>query len=133
MASAPIVPDLLSWMDLKDQGWSGILVGNGASRAVWDKFGYSSLIQKAQSNEIAHPLTTNDMLVFTGLGTQNFERVLAALSTTVLLAGRTDSRTTTFQIATRRFKMPWLKLCTRCMCLGLISPMKSALPFEQSY
>lgn len=30
---------------------NGILIGNGASRAVWHRFAYGSLLEKAKSNE----------------------------------------------------------------------------------
>ena len=64
---------------------NGILIGNGASRAVWHRFAYGSLLEKAKSNEIAHPLTAADLRVFDGLATEDFERVLAALATAVLV------------------------------------------------
>jgi len=85
MASSAITPELLTWPELKEQGWNGILIGNGASRAVWHRFAYGSLLEKAKSNEISHPLTAADLRVFDGLATENFERVLAALATAVLV------------------------------------------------
>jgi hypothetical protein len=64
-----------------DQQWSGILVGNGASRAVADSFAYTSLYDKASSNTITHPLIQNERNIFHALDTRNFEQVLSALST----------------------------------------------------
>jgi hypothetical protein len=59
--------------------FSGILVGNGASRAVWPAFGYDSLYNVALAT--AHPLTPADVALFDAFGTHNFEQVLAALAT----------------------------------------------------
>lgn len=58
----------------------GILIGNGASLAVWKKFGYQSLYEKAQSR-VKHPLSSEDKDIFNSLQTENFEQVLGALST----------------------------------------------------
>src|SRR5579884_4121839 len=80
-----ITGELLNWPDIRDEGWNGILLGNGASRAVWDAFAYQSLFEKACSYEIAHPLTGNELKIFEGLDTHNFEQVLAALKNAVLV------------------------------------------------
>jgi len=85
MVTPAITPELLNWPELREQGWNGILIGNGASRAVWDEFAYGSLLEKAKSNQIADPLTAEDLQVFKGLGTENFERVLAALATAIVV------------------------------------------------
>lgn len=74
---------LAPWSSVKAKHeWTGLLVGNGASRAVWEPFKYTSLYSKARSDEIAHPLRSEDMGIFDALGTENFEKVLAALATT---------------------------------------------------
>lgn len=58
---------------------STILIGNGASCAVWDKFRYSSLYQQASSNS-NHPLSDSDIQLFTDWEANgNFEKVLANL------------------------------------------------------
>lgn len=85
MAAAAITPELVLWQELHEQGWNGILIGNGASRAVWQRFAYGSLLEKAKSNEIEHPLTVADLRLFDGLATENFERVMAALATAILV------------------------------------------------
>lgn len=78
---------LLSWEDIRDKyKWSGILLGNGFSRAVWDNFRYSSLYDKASSSkDVQHPLTNEDKALFKSLKTENFERVLFELSTARLV------------------------------------------------
>jgi hypothetical protein len=77
-----IGPDLLQWDAIKNAlPWSGILLGNGASRFVWDRFGYNTLFEVACSNEIENPLSVTDQALFTALdNTVNFEAVLGALS-----------------------------------------------------
>lgn len=68
--------DLPPWTEVKEEaGWDGILIGNGASRAVWDGFSYNSLFETAQTS-IDHPLTAQDVDLFTAFGTENFELVL---------------------------------------------------------
>lgn len=79
--------NLASWSDVQRQRqWMGILIGNGASRAVWEPFQYPSLYDKATSEDIEHPLSDADKSVFDALGTRNFESVLAALSTAEIVA-----------------------------------------------
>lgn len=75
--------DLLKWPDIETGlSWKGLLVGNGASRAVWDEFKYDSLYELARSAKVEHPLSNEDCAVFEGLdNTRNFEAVLGALST----------------------------------------------------
>lgn len=83
-----ITSRLLHWQTIESSfAWEAILVGNGASLAVWDAFGYESLFQQALSDRIAHPLTVEDYRVFKCLRTRNFERVLTALNTSRLVAG----------------------------------------------
>ena len=59
---------------------SGLLIGNGASMAVWHDFYYDSLFEKAKS-VAEKPLSQTELSVFEALGTRNFEHVLSALKT----------------------------------------------------
>jgi len=52
----PPDPDLMDWNEIPEVNWAGILIGNGASRAVWDDFRYDSLFTIAKSPKIEHPL-----------------------------------------------------------------------------
>src|SRR5688572_7206823 len=62
--------------------WNGILIGNGSSIAVWDKFKYSSIYEIAKTDEISNPLSRADQKLFTEFdNTSNFEHVLSALAT----------------------------------------------------
>lgn len=61
--------------------FSGILIGNGASRAVWEDFAYDSLFENARTVE-EKPLSPSEMSVFDALQTRSFEQVLGALKTT---------------------------------------------------
>lgn len=112
--------DPVHWSTLaSDFGGGIILVGNGASRAVWDRFGYDSLWTTAR-DEIDDPLDDRDKELFRTLGTRNFERVLAALSlsrkvTTTLglpvAAGKLEQRYNHIQSAlaqaVHRVHVPW--------------------------
>ena len=60
----------------------GLLLGNGSSRALSDKFSYDSLYTIACDPQQKHPLTPTDQAFFTEMGTTNFEAVLSALATT---------------------------------------------------
>jgi hypothetical protein len=73
--------ELMSWHDLEERhAWSGILIGNGASRTVWEKFRYESLYQTAKTSNIEHQLSLEDRQIFEQLGTENFEQILGALA-----------------------------------------------------
>jgi len=73
---------LEDWETLRAHtAFGGLLVGNGASRAVWDDFGYDSLFENARTVE-EKPLSPSELSVFDALQTRNFEQVLGALKTT---------------------------------------------------
>ncbi|MCG6576664.1 DUF4917 family protein [Pseudomonas sp. AF32] len=73
---------LEDWEALRaDTVFSGLLVGNGASRAVWDDFGYDSLFENASTVE-EKPLSPSELSVFDAMQTRSFEQVLGALKTT---------------------------------------------------
>jgi hypothetical protein len=77
---------LEDWKTVREQyGWTGLLVGNGASRAVWKGFNYASLLEVAQNLPLtaggSARLSRDDLAVFSALHTTNFETVLASLST----------------------------------------------------
>jgi hypothetical protein len=60
-----------------------LLVGNGASRALWKPFGYFSLFEEAQRAGRKKGLAISDQALFKSLATELFEPVLSALNTTV--------------------------------------------------
>lgn len=73
---------LEDWQALRASiAFSGLLVGNGASRAVWDDFGYDSLFENARTVE-EKPLSPSELSVFDAMQTRSFEQVLGALKTT---------------------------------------------------
>ena len=78
--SSTITAHLAHWDDIKNcPKSSGILLGNGFSRTLWEPFDYPSLFQKADS---AKTLTETDKALFKKLGrTTNFETILAHLLT----------------------------------------------------
>jgi hypothetical protein len=74
---------LAAWRDLDaNERCTGLLLGNGASRAIWRNFAYDSLFERAQ--KVRHkPLGQTDLALFKALGTQSFEQVLGELNSTV--------------------------------------------------
>ena len=73
--------ELENWNTLRTSTpCNGLLIGNGASMAVWHDFYYESLFDKAKS-VTEKPLSQTELSVFEALGTRNFEHVLSALKT----------------------------------------------------
>ncbi|WP_110971780.1 DUF4917 family protein [Pseudomonas huaxiensis] len=83
MPLADVDATLASWPDLNSRHpCSGLLLGNGASRAIWRPFSYFSLFELAQRVR-NKPLGVSDQALFKSLGSELFEPVLSALNTTV--------------------------------------------------
>jgi hypothetical protein len=59
-----------------------LLIGNGASLAVWRKFAYFSLFDEAQTTK-NRPLSPTELSVFRALDTSNFGQVLSALKNSI--------------------------------------------------
>ncbi|NWE49331.1 DUF4917 family protein [Pseudomonas gingeri] len=75
--------ELEDWNALRAEiPFKGLLIGNGASLAVWPKFSYDSLFEKAQTTR-NRPLGLSELAVFKALDTSNFEQVLSALKSTI--------------------------------------------------
>ena len=70
---------IFKWKDIEDKFTDKLLLGNGASRAVWDSFEYTSLYEEAKKVERIDPRLVN---LFLNLGTNDFEYVLRLLSQT---------------------------------------------------
>jgi len=76
--------ELASWQAVAPaHAWSSLLVGNGFSAHLWRRFHYASLF--AQACEAGH-LDPADEGLFEAFQTENFERVLSALSTSITVA-----------------------------------------------
>jgi len=57
---------------------TGLLMGNGASLAVWKNFAYDSLFELAQTTR-NKPLSATELALFKSMETENFEPVLSGL------------------------------------------------------
>lgn len=71
---------LADWNQLRttrDENW-GLLLGNGASLAVWKNFAYDSLFDLSQTTR-SNPMSRTELAVFNAMETNNFEPVLSAL------------------------------------------------------
>jgi Domain of unknown function (DUF4917) len=82
---------LPEWGEIADDAeWEGILVGNGASIAIWPDFKYESLYDVATSDQVSSALSDDDTRLFDAFDTENFEQVLAALKTAGVVASALD-------------------------------------------
>ena len=78
--------DLFDWNDIKTKyNRSSILIGNGFSQNIWRGFKYKSLFEKVRHDPMGR-FTAQDLAVFNGLRTRNFEAVLSALTTSKAVA-----------------------------------------------
>ena len=114
---------LENWNDVKkDIHFTGILVGNGASRNIWQGFAYDSLYDIATSVNQGNPrLNKKDQALFDSQGTRNFEMILVSLATArrVLKAlglshKKIDERYNSIQkalvAAVKSRHIPWIKV-----------------------
>lgn len=83
MPLADLDASLTAWPHLNaSHPCSALLLGNGASRAVWRPFAYFSLFDIAQRVR-NKPLGLSDQALFKSMNTELFEPLLSALNTTV--------------------------------------------------
>jgi hypothetical protein len=86
-----VTDELPSWDEVKGplvhSPDKGLLLGNGASQAIWTRFSYRSLYEIACDPHQPHPLTPVDQAFFAHMNTTNFEAVLSALATTKMVCG----------------------------------------------
>lgn len=75
--------ELENWSALSTSiSFPELLIGNGASLAVWRKFAYFSLFDEAKTTQ-SRPLSPTELSVFRALDTSNFEQVLSALKNSI--------------------------------------------------
>lgn len=72
------MPKIYKWSDIKDEFTDSLLVGNGGSMALSDKFSYQSLYEKAIEKDILDQ-ATQDIFSKFYKGSRDFERVLYRL------------------------------------------------------
>lgn len=85
MTRPPIDPGLAHWSSLAESPWTGVLLGNGASLAVWQRFAYSSLFSIAESEHVESRIGCTELATFDALQTKNFEVVLNGLRTAAVV------------------------------------------------
>jgi len=78
---------LYNWNDINNEDfrWGSILIGNGASINVWEKFNYISIYTQASSSGSGNPLHAKDVNLFNALNTHNFEQILSSLKTASII------------------------------------------------
>lgn len=113
---------LADWNVLRtasDESW-GLLMGNGASIAVWKNFAYDSLFDLSQTTR-SNPMSRTELAVFSAMETSNFEPVLSALKSAMrvnaaLTVSSSSPRNRYFAIkealihAIRSVHIPWQKV-----------------------
>ena len=83
MQTPALTGELEDWSALSNSiNFPELLIGNGASLAVWRKFAYFSLFDEAQTTQ-SRPLSPTELSVFRALDTSNFEQVLSALKNSI--------------------------------------------------
>jgi Domain of unknown function (DUF4917) len=88
LATHVLTEHLQTWDQVRAKTvFPGLLVGNGASLAVWNGFNYKSLFNIASQVNKTSKLSEADLALFDALDTNNFEYVLAALATARLVTG----------------------------------------------
>ena len=79
MPDLKIDENLFEWDELSSQDWKNLLIGNGFSINIWEKFGYGKLYDLAKSDVVDAPLSEKEIALFDHLGSSNFEDVLRIL------------------------------------------------------
>lgn len=64
---------------MEGDDWKSLLLGNGFSINIWERFGYNSLYEVAQSQNIETTLSPESIALFNHIGSSNFEDVLRIL------------------------------------------------------
>ena len=70
---------LSEWDEIDDGSWKSLLLGNGFSINIWNRFGYNSLYEEAQKPQVDTNLTEQSRALFERLNTTNFEDILRIL------------------------------------------------------
>lgn len=71
--------NLINWSELTDLGWKNLLLGNGFSINIWEKFGYGTLFELAQKDVVDTKIAVEGLALFGHLKSSNFEDVLRIL------------------------------------------------------
>ena len=72
----PIDEKLYSWVNLEINNWPDLLLGNGFSINIHDKFSYKSLMEVACLSAVNKPLSEVSRSLFKEYKTDNFEDIL---------------------------------------------------------
>jgi len=79
MSGLKIDENLVKWNELSELEWKSLLLGNGFSINVWHRFGYGTLFEVAQRDDIGNQLNAQSLALFDHVGSSNFEDVLRIL------------------------------------------------------
>lgn len=79
MSDLKIDKNLIDWSEISTLEWKNLLLGNGFSINIWDRFGYGTLFEISQSPDVDEQLSAEALALFHHLGSSNFEDVLRIL------------------------------------------------------
>jgi len=78
MSELKIDKNLINWDEISNGEWKNLLLGNGFSINIWEKFNYGTLYEIA-CQTVDEPLYEQGQALFEHLGSSNFEDVLRIL------------------------------------------------------
>lgn len=74
-----------TWDDIRGDSWDNLLLGNGFSVNIWNKYSYNSLYEYSKDKSIKPVLSNEITTIFDKMQTVNFEEVLKALAYAILV------------------------------------------------
>lgn len=74
------------WEEIADEEWDALLVGNGLSINISERFAYESLYGESEKARRSDGLDDRDRAIFERFGTSNFEVVLGKLRDAIAMA-----------------------------------------------
>lgn len=79
MPDLKIDQNLIDWEEISELEWKNILIGNGFSINIWQRFDYDTLFNLAQWDKVDARSNAQILALFDHVGNSNFEAVLRIL------------------------------------------------------
>lgn len=79
MPDLEINEELVNCDEISEGSWKNLLLGNGFSINIWERFGYGSLFNLAKGSLVDERLSKKSLALFDQLQSSNFEDVLRVL------------------------------------------------------
>ena len=110
---------LANWPEIRDIFWKedvGLLLGNGASQAVWKGFSYPSLYDLACDSSREHALAAPQQAIFQEMKTSNFEAVLWSLATAKMVCKFLEKDYEDIEAHYQLIRLSLIHCGARCTC-----------------